>query len=79
MSLLKDNINWTGSELSKVRTMQCISVSKEEARKRAVKLQRGIISFIAESDELYKVSPTTELGGVILMAENISRELEKLK
>lgn len=79
MSLIDEKINWTGSELSKVQTTQLVSIPKEEARKRVGKLQRSIITFIAESDELYKVSPTNELGSVILMAENISRELEKLK
>ena len=79
MSMIDTSINWTGSETTKVEIAQSISIPKEEARQRAGALQNQISAFISQAMELYKGAPTSELSGVILMGENIERELEKLK
>ena len=79
MSMIDTSINWTGSEVTKVETAQSISIPKEEARTRAGALQDQILAFISEAQTLYSGAPTSELSGVILMGENIERELEKLK
>ena len=79
MSLLQENINWTGSEISKVHATQSASIPKEEARKRAGALQKKISAFLTDANDLYVGAPTNELGSIILIAENIEREIEKLK
>jgi hypothetical protein len=79
MSLLQEKINWTGSETSQVNTIESVSIPKEEARKRIGALQKKISAFLTEAVDLYLGAPTNELGSVILLAENIERELEKLK
>lgn len=80
MSIQQQKINWTGSEtLSKVNTVESISITKEEAKKTVSSLQKKMTAFLNESRSLYAASPTNEMSSVILMSENIERELEKLK
>lgn len=56
-----------------------LGITKEETTKRAGALQKKISAFLSDAGSLYDEAPTNELGSVILMAENIERELEKLK
>lgn len=78
MSIIDKSVNWTGSETAKIVVAQFISIPKEEARTRAGALQNQIRTFILEAQELYQGAATSELGSIVLMAENIERELEKL-
>jgi hypothetical protein len=79
MSILQQKINWTGSETLQSNSVQSVSISKDEARKRAGALQKKISAFLTDANDLYRGAPTTELGSIILLAENIEREIEKLK
>lgn len=79
MSFIEKPINWTGSEISATVVVETRSIPKEEAKKKVGSLQKKISSFLSEAQELYSGAPTSELSSIVLMAENIERELEKLK
>lgn len=79
MSFIEKPINWTGSEISATVVVETRSIPKEEAKKKVGSLQKKLSSFLSEAQELYSGAPTSELSSIVLMAENIERELEKLK
>jgi hypothetical protein len=79
MSFIEKPINWTGSEISATVVVETRSIPKEEAKKKVSSLQKKLSSFLSEAQELYSGAPTSELSSIVLMAENIERELEKLK
>jgi histidine ammonia-lyase len=79
MSFIDKPINWTGSEISATVVVETKSISKEDAKKKVNSLQKKLSSFLSEAQELYSGAPTSELSSIVLMAENIERELEKLK
>ena len=79
MSFIEKPINWTGSEISAAVVVETRSIPKEEAKKKVSSLQKKLSSFLSEAQELYSGAPTSELSSIVLMAENIERELEKLK
>jgi hypothetical protein len=79
MSFIDKPINWTGADAITANVVETIKMPKDEAAKRVKDLQDQIAVFLADAHKLYPGAPTSELGSVILMAENIERELEKLK
>ena len=79
MLILTQKINWTGSDATEAHLVQSKSITKEEAKKRLQSLNKKIESFLSEANELYQGAPTSELYSVITIAENIIRELDKLK
>ena len=79
MSFIDKPINWTGSETVAAAVVETKSISKEDAKKKVNSLQKKLSSFLSEAQELYSGAPTSELSSIVLMAENIERELEKLK
>lgn len=79
MSFIDKPINWTGSETVAAVLVETKSISKEDAKKKVNSLQKKLSSFLSEAQELYSGAPTSELSSIVLMAENIERELEKLK
>ena len=79
MSFIDKPINWTGADAITANVVQTVKMPKDEVAKRVKNLQDQLAIFLAEANELYPGASTSELGSVILMAENIERELEKLK
>lgn len=79
MSFIDKPINWTGSQTVATVLVETKSISKEDAKKKVNSLQKKLSSFLSEAQELYSGVPTSELSSIVLMAENIERELEKLK
>ena len=79
MSFIDKPINWTGSDAVTANVVETVKFSKEEVAQRVKNLQDQLAIFLGEANELYPGASTSELGSVILMAENIERELEKLK
>lgn len=79
MSFIDKPINWTGANAITANVVETVKMPKDEAAKRVKDLQDQLAIFLTEANELYPGASTSELGSVILMAENIERELEKLK
>ena len=79
MSFIDKPINWTGAGAVTANVVETVKLSREEVAQRVKNLQDQLAIFLGEAIELYPGAPTSELGSVILMAENIERELEKMK
>ena len=73
------NASWMSSKTHNHKVVVDVKISKEDATRRISALQKGISKFISVSQDLYSSTATSELSSIIIMAENIERELKKLK
>lgn len=73
------NASWMSSKTHNHKAVVDVKISKEDVNKRISALQKSISKFISDAQDLYSFAATSELSSIIIMAENIERELKKLK